>query len=172
MATFHNFALRLVTIAVIFTQSIAVDSQISTPPDRSASMVLNFRLEKNRVPVGQSPLAILIVDNLTDHYLTIGDSTYRVYVEGKNGEAPTTLRQRCWTGKLQPGDACLPITVNVGPWRIFPSTSDFRKIQLAYLYDLSIPGLYSVYAEVMDPLSQKSLRTKVIQFEIQSPTAY
>jgi hypothetical protein len=69
MATFHNFASRLAAIAVISANSIAVNAQTSPPTNRSASMVLNFRLDKDRVPVGQSPTAILIVDNLTDDYL-------------------------------------------------------------------------------------------------------
>jgi hypothetical protein len=170
MTIFQNFVLRLAAIAVMVASSIAVNAQISPPTDRSASMVLNFRLEKDRVPVGQSLWAILIVDNMTDHYLTIGDGMYRVHVDGKDGEAPTTLWQRCWIGELRPGDACLPTTVSQGPWRIFPGTSDFRKMELGYLYDLSAPGLYIVYAEVRDASSQKWLRTKTIQFEIQAPT--
>jgi hypothetical protein len=170
MTIFHNFVVRLAAIAVLFANSIAINAQTSPPTNRSASMVLNFRLEKDRVPVGQSLVAILIVDNLSDRYLTIYDGMYRVHVDRKDGEAPTTVRQRCWTGELLPGDACLPTTLSQGAWAIFPSTSDFRKIQLGYLYDLSVPGLYTVYAEVMDAPSQKWLRTKTIQFEIHAPT--
>jgi hypothetical protein len=41
-----------------------------------------------------------------------------------------------------------------------------RKFQLAYLYDLSAPGRYTAYAEVMDPSSHRWLRTKTVTFEM------
>jgi hypothetical protein len=176
MAAFHKFALRLAVIALIAVQGIAADAQISPPTNRSGSMVLNFRLDKDRLPVGQSPVAILIVDNLTDGYLKINDGGYRIHVDWKGGEAPTSMWQRCRKGAPHPGDTCPPVTITLnvdvaGPWLIFSGMSDFRKIQLGYLYDLSAPGVYSVYAEVLDSSSQRWLRTQTIQFEIQAPIA-
>jgi hypothetical protein len=41
-----------------------------------------------------------------------------------------------------------------------------RKFQLAYLCDLSAPGEYTAYAEVMDPSSHRWLRTKAVTFEM------
>ena len=35
-----------------------------------------------------------------------------------------------------------------------------RKFELTYLYDLSAPGRYTAYAEVLDPSSHRWLRTK------------
>lgn len=171
MAAFHNFALRLAVIAMIAAKSIVMDAQAAPPTNRPASIVLNFRLDKDDVPAGQSPWAILIVDNLlTDRYFLLYETMYRVHVDGRDGEAPTTVRQRYWIGKFRAGDACLSVTVPEFPMTVPPGMSDYKKIELGYLYDLSVPGVYSVYAEVKDPPLQKWLRTKAIQFEIQAPT--
>ncbi len=52
-------------------------------------------------------------------------------------------------------------------WTIAPGESGVRKFQLAYLYDLSSPGKYKVYAEVVDPMTRKRLRTKTVTFEME-----
>ena len=91
---------------------------------------------------------------------------YRVHVDGKNGEPPTTLVQRDMTDTLRPGEAPLPITLNVGPPIVQPDGSYVLKFDLAYLYDLSAPGVYTVYAEVLDPSSHRWLRTQTAKFEM------
>jgi hypothetical protein len=109
------------------------------------------------------------VKNLTDESIIIHNYMYRVYVEGDKGEPPTTLFQRQMTWRLKPGDVSLP-TDEHAVWNIAPERSDDMKFQLAYLYDLSVPGEYSVYAEVVDPSSQKWLRTNTVKFKVQAPT--
>jgi hypothetical protein len=54
-------------------------------------------------------------------------------------------------------------------WTIAPRESGVRKFQLAYLYDLSSPGKYKVYAEVVDPITRRRLRTKTVTFEMEAP---
>jgi hypothetical protein len=139
-----------------------------TSPPQSDSITVSLSMEKEQVAKGPSPWAILTVRNLSNHELPIHDWMYRLHVEGEKGEPPTTQVQRQITGRLQPGEAALRGDEYV-VWEISPGKSDIRKVQLGYLYDLSAPGKYTVYAEVMDPSTQKSstpkwLRTNTVQF--------
>ena len=123
-------------------------------------------MNKDHVPIGQMPLAILTVKNLTDHEVSIHDHMYQVHVDGDNGEAPTTLAQRRRTGKLRPGESDLRADENF-LWTLSPGESGVRKFQLAYFYDLNSPGQYEVYAEVVDPATRKQLRTNTVMFEME-----
>jgi hypothetical protein len=93
------------------------------------------------------PCAILTVYNISDHPVIFSDSMYRVYVYGKDGEAPTTVVQRQLTGRLRPGDVPLREDDYVGPQRLWPAggvgDSLIHKFELTYLYDLSAPGKYT-----------------------------
>ena len=61
----------------------------------------------------------------------------------------------------------------VGPEIVWPEgyagDSFVHKFELTYLYDLSAPGEYTAYAEVMDPSSHRWLRTKTVTFEMMAP---
>jgi hypothetical protein len=96
---------------------------------------------------------------------------YRAHVEGEKGEAPTTYVQRAITHRLRPGEAELRADEQF-LWTISPGESDIHKFKLDYLYDLSVPGKYTVYIEVMDPSTLKSstqkwLHTNTVQFTMQ-----
>lgn len=160
--------LRLAAIGSIVVISISVFGQASSaasPPSIAASITV----DKYQVPIGQSPWAILTVKNLTDHEVALHGWMYRAHVDGENGEPPTTLVQRMMTGKLLPGDRPLREDESVVPV-ISPGKSYTLKFELAYLYDLRAPGKYAVYLEVMDPVSQKWLRTDTASFEMQVST--
>jgi hypothetical protein len=107
----------------------------------------------------------LRVTNLTGNIIAIHDYMYRVYVYGKDGEAPTTLRQRQMTGRFKPGDVSLSAD-EMWLWQIAPGNFDFRKFQLPSLYELKAPGSYTAYAEVMEPGTEKWLRTNTVTFTI------
>jgi hypothetical protein len=167
MSTFHYFALRLATIGMIIITSISVCGQ--APSTASApSITVSITVDKNTVPTDQSPWTILNVKNLADHEVAIHDYAVRLHVEGKHGEPPTTLIQRMSTGKLQPGDRPLRTDEYV-VWTIPPGELSSHKYKLSYFYDLSASGKYTVYLEVMDPVSQKWLRTNTAKFEMQAP---
>jgi len=159
---------RLAFIAIIVTSSISIAAQTAASAPKPNSIAISLKMKEQQVPVGQSPWAILSVKNLTDESMEIHNYTYRVYVEGDKGEPPTTLVQRQMTGRFKPGDVPLRMDENA-LWSIAPGRSDEHSFQLTYLYDLSEPGEYSVYAEVMDPYSHKLLRTNTVQFKVQAP---
>jgi len=143
-----------------------------TPAPESDSITVKLSIEKERVVVGQSPWAILTVKNLSNHEIPIHDWMYRVHVDGENGEAPTTYVQRAITHRLRPGEPDLRADEQF-LWTISPGKADIHKFKLDYLYDLSMPGGYTVYVEVMDPSTEKSstqkwLRTNTVKLTMQA----
>jgi hypothetical protein len=55
----------------------------------------------------------------------------------------------------------------------YEGVSEVRHFDLAYYYDLSAPGGYSVYMEVRDPSSPPNgpeiwARTNAVQFEVEA----
>jgi hypothetical protein len=165
MKIFEAFTLRLAAIGIIVLVSISACGQAATAG--TVSIAASITVDKNQVPVGQSPWAILTVKNLSDHEVAIHDYAVRLHVEGEKGEPPTTLVQRMTTGKLQPGERPLRADEYV-VWTIPAGESSSHKYKLSYFYDLSASGNYTAYLEVMDPNSQKWLRTNTAKFEVQT----
>lgn len=171
MSASFNTGLRItLTLAALFS-SIVAPGQATQTASNSDALAVSLKMRTEQVQVGQTPWATLTVYNLTDQPVIIRDTMYRVYVYAKDREAPTTLLQRMLTGRPRPGDVPLNYTLNVEtPITVWPSglVADWcdRKFQLAYLYDLSTPGRYTAYAEVMDPSSNRWLRTKTVTFEM------
>ncbi len=130
------------------------------------SLAVWVEMQKEQIPIGQEPRAVLTLKNMGDRAVTIHEHMYRVHVDGKDGEAPTTLVQRSITGRLRPGEAALRGDEMAGPYTVGPDESLVRKFLLSYLYDLSVPGKYTVYGEVMDPSSHRWVRTKPATFEM------
>ena len=167
------------TTCLVFIELISVCGTLlctraasQTPPSQSDSITLKLSIEKEQIAIGQSPWADLAVKNLSDHEIPLHGWMCRVHVEGEKGEAPTTYVQRAITHRLRPGEADLRGDENYLPL-ISPGKSYIQKFRLDYLYDLSVPGKYTVYAEVMDPSTQKSstpkwLRTNTVQFTMQA----
>ncbi|HEY1963785.1 MAG TPA: hypothetical protein VGG59_02595 [Acidobacteriaceae bacterium] len=174
MSAPFNTGLRIAFIFTVLFSSIVARGQATQTASNSNALAVSLKMQSEQVQVGQTPWAILTVYNITDQPVII-DNTMRVYVYGKDGEAPTTLPQRQLTFRLRPGEAPLSRTLNVDPVsiRLWPAggAGDWcdRKFQLAYLYDLSAPGKYTAYAEAMDPSSHRWLRTKSVTFEMTAP---
>ncbi len=168
-----NTGLRVAFIFTVLFSSIVAPGQAAQTASSSNALAVSLKMQTEQVQVGQTPWAILTVYNISDHPVKIGDSMYRVYVYGKDREAPTTLVQRQFTGRLRQGDAPLRSDDMVGPEIVWPEgyagDSFVRKFELTYLYDLSAPGEYTAYAEVMDPSSHRWLRTKTVSFEMTAP---
>ncbi len=157
-------ALILETAMLITTVSLAAQD---TTVSRAPAIEVSMRLQKDKVPVGQSPWAALRVENLTDREITIDQAD--PHVEGDKGELPMKPNARIITDRLQPRIPRLRTVVYV-PWTIPARDSSIHKYQLAYFFDLSHPGQYTVYMEVMDPSSHKWLRTNSTKFEMQPPS--
>ncbi|HWO33343.1 MAG TPA: hypothetical protein VNO32_31480 [Candidatus Acidoferrum sp.] len=169
-----SFTTRLAFIGLISACStfFCVGAASQTPPPQSDTITVKLSIDKEQVAIGQSPWAILIVRNLSNHEMPIHGWMYRVHVEGEKGEPPTTQVQRQMTGRLRPGEAALRGDEFEVPI-ISPGKSYIHKFKLDYLYALSVPGEYTVYVEVMDPSTQKSstqkwLRTNTVQFTMQA----
>lgn len=158
---------RLGLVALVIANALVITAQTTASASNKDSITVTLTMDKQEIPIGQSPWAILKVKNLTGHELPIFGNTYRVYVTGEKGDPPTTLAQRRRTGKLKPGEAA-ERTDEYVVWTVPPNESGIKKIQLAYLYDLSIPGKFTVYAEVADPFSHKWLRTNTVKFTMQA----
>jgi hypothetical protein len=90
---------------------------------------------------------------------------YRVHVEGEKGEPPKTPFHRMIRGEFQPGDRDLAGSGLIDD--IPPGKSLVHKFNLTFLYNLGVPGKYTVYIEVQDKLSGTWLRTNTVQFTIQ-----
>jgi hypothetical protein len=173
MSAPFNTGLRITFILTVLFSSIVAPGQATQTASNSDALAVSLKMQTEQVQVGQMPWAILTVYNISDQPVTIRDTMYRVYVYGKDREAPTTLVQRQFTGRLRQGDVPLRSDDMVGPEIVWPEggagDSFVRKFELTYLYDLSAPGGYTAYAEVMDPSSHRWLRTKAVTFEMTAP---
>ena len=167
MKMFHAFSLSLATILAI-SASPSLHAQVAPPSSQPDSIAVSISLDKDHVPVGQSPWAIIAVQNLTDHEIEIHDRMVRIRVEGEKGEPPTTLVHRAITGKLLPGDRPMRID-EMAYWTISPGEKSSHKYDVSGFYDIKSPGSYTVYMEVLDPVTHKWLRTKTVKFDIQVP---
>lgn len=139
---------------------IALNAQVSS---QSNTLAVSISMQTTQVPIGQSPVVLLTIKNLTDNYASLPPDLYRVHVVGKNGEPPTTLFQRQITQQLRPGETDIlrgGVTVDLPP-----SETKTDKFNLLYFYDLNVPGKYSVYLDVLDSSGKRKwLRTNTVQF--------
>ena len=176
MMRFYDVVLYLATIVAVASTSISLDAQAAQAPTstevsitKSANISLSISLPKDHIPVGQKAWAFLAVNNLGN--VEISFPTDRVHVEGEKGEPSTTLFQRQLTHRLRPGEEEL----RAGGYEpgIEPGDSSTRKYDLSQLYDLSKPGKYTIYIEVLDQAASKHhavwVRSPMASFEI-TPT--
>ncbi|HTF66720.1 MAG TPA: hypothetical protein VK638_28955 [Edaphobacter sp.] len=120
MSAPFNTGLRIAFILTVLFSGIVAPGQATQTASNSNALAVSLKMQTEQVQVGQMPWAILTVYNISDQLVTIGDSMYRVYVYGKDREAPTTLVQRQLTGRLRPGDVPLRGDDMVGPETVWP----------------------------------------------------
>ena len=179
MTKFRNSAVTVATLIVTVAMSITVRAQTGAKPtatSQSATISVSIAVPLKHIPMGQKPWVYLNVENLGNEEIRYPWD--RVYVEGPNGEPPTTLRQRQLTDRLRPGEPTLRMD-DYGANRIAPGDSFTMKYDLSALYDFNEPGKYTVCIEVVDSLAAKAkaradnnyrVRSPVATFEIESST--
>ncbi|HEY2016463.1 MAG TPA: hypothetical protein VGH38_23325 [Bryobacteraceae bacterium] len=164
---------RVVVLVAVALSGIVAHGQTRQLAPNNDSLAVSLKMKADQIQIGQKPWAIVTVSNITGQAVIFRESMCRVYVYGKDGEAPTTLVQREFTGTLRPSHAALRGDDNVGPQTVWPTggagDSLVREFDLTYLYDLSAPGKYTAYAEVLDPSSNQWLRSKPVTFEMKGP---
>lgn len=155
--------LILASAMVIAVDNVSIQAQ-TTATSQRPGIAVSVTLEKNKVPLGQSPWADLTIQNLTNNEIVVDGLPH---VEGEKGELPMKPEAQIVTERLQ---ARMPKfrTVVYVPWTIPPHETSTHKYKLAHFFDLSNPGQYMVYMEVWDPSSQKLLRTNSAKLEMQS----
>jgi hypothetical protein len=178
MTRFHTRALTsTMTVVIALTgisanaQAVQATSQSASATSKSVTVALSIVLPKEHIPVGQTPWVFLTVKNLSSDVISYPQD--RVYVAGEQSESPTTLRQRQLTHRRQPGEPSI-LGGGFEP-NIEPGGSFTRKYDLSQLYDLSKPGKYTVYIEVLDEFNSNRgkgswVRSPIATFEIQAPS--
>lgn len=163
-----TLVLTLAAAMVTAVGKVSLEAQ-TTAASQAPAIAVSITLQKDKISLGQSPWALLAVKNLTDEWVTIDDYATRPHVQGEKGELFMRPEASIITEKLQPRMPRLRTVIYV-PWTIAPKETSTHKWQLAYFFDLSHPGQYTVYVDVMDPSSHKLLHTNSAKFEMQSPT--
>jgi hypothetical protein len=160
-----TLVLILAASMVIVVDNFSLEAQ-TTAAGQAPAIAISITLQKDKVPLGESPWGLLTVKNLTNEEITI--NLPRLHVEGEKGELFLKPEAQIISQRLQPTTR-LRTAVYV-PWTIAPRDTSTHKYQLAHFFNLSDRGQYTVYMEVTDPSSHKLLRTNSAKFEMQSPT--
>ena len=123
----------------------------------SSAIALSIAIPKEHIPADQKPWVWLTVKNLTREEIPYPQD--QVYVQEESREPPATTwgRQRK-NGQLPTG--YVP--------SIQPGDSFTMKYDLSAFYDLSKPGKYSVYVEMLPVFHGKGdwMRSPIAHFEI------
>ena len=141
------------------------DAQTPDAAYSSDTYAVSISMEKEAVLASQSPIVLLAIKNIGPKRIDRDDcsSDPRVWVQGEHGEPPTTYRERFSTWRLLPGEPELACTLNM-TWSLAPGETLIKHILLKYLYDLRLPGKYSVYVEF--PTGEGWLRTNTVNFHV------
>jgi len=176
MKGFRTLAFLITCVTVFAVRSLNVHAQGSIPPSQGPSLAVNLKLDNDHVSVGDKPQAILTLRNISLDVKCFHTSIslYKVHMDGKNGP-PETEFQRHMRGEYRPGEKHAP---DEGPGNcvnISPGASIFLTYDLTVFYDLSVPGTYSIYMEVLDESKDKTgvgawLRTNSAQLVMQAAT--
>lgn len=132
---------RLVTLVLILAAAmvVAVDNVSleaqTTAASQAPAIAVSITLQKDKVPLGQSPWANLTVENLTDDEVTI-DQT-RPHIAGEKGELPMKADSQIITERVQPRIPRLRTVVYV-PWTIAPGQTSTHKYQLASISSILV----------------------------------
>jgi len=175
MTRFRSVALHMTASILIATASTSLYSQTASPPIQVPSIAVSIALERDHVPVGKKPQVVLTIRNISKQEICFSTASnlYRIHVDGEGGEPPKTEMHRHSLGDFRPGDGPALDDGPVVCSDIAPGASAFRIHDLSAYYDLSVPGKYTVYLEILDEPQGPSgpgvwLRTNTAQFEVQA----
>ena len=171
-----------VATLVVAAKHISLDAQttmqaVPAATNKSAKIAVSIAVPNRQIPLGQKPWVHLTVKNLGSEEIAYPSN--QVYVEGPNGEPPTTHIQRAMTNRLKPGEAGIPETgfrppIAPAGW---PGDSFTMKYDLSYFYEFKAPGKYTVCIEVLDvpkPGTKRDtalwVRSPIATFELLAPT--
>lgn len=178
MSVIRVLALFVVATAAIASYSIPLEAQSAPAANHADSVSIRISLSKSSYAVGEKPIGVLAIENISSAEVLYPNDLYhvRVHVTGKNGEPPKTELHRHLMGDFRSGDSNIGLRGgSVVARSIAPGSVDSLKFDLTAYYDLSKPGDYSVYLEIYDPAGPKNgsghwLRTNTANFKIQAPT--
>jgi hypothetical protein len=157
----------LLTVSIFFLMASPHEAlaQTSGFVSHSDTYAVSISMETEKVTTSQSPSVAFAIKNISSKPTGSTDcaSDPRVWVQGANGEPPTTYRERASTLRLRPGEPELACTLNMS-WSLAPGESRILHVLLDYLYDLHQPGKYSVYLEF--PAPEGWLRTNTVTFYV------
>lgn len=168
MRNFRTLALPLALTLFIAVKCPSIEAQTSsetTPSTQPWSFSTSIAMKKEKITIGQTPLLILTIKNLTDHPIYRSDY-FLPHVDGKQGERTRTYYHRRL--RQEPG---VPSLAGGGPpdaRKIAPRGTATLSFDLTDYYDLATPGEYSVYVEYRNE-SGKWLRTNTVKFEMEAP---
>jgi hypothetical protein len=175
MMTFRShLVLTAATIATL-GNSVQLKCQAISAPNQSDSISIHIALQKKIYAVGENPIAILSIKNLTTKEIFLSNASYlyRIHMMSNNVEPLKTELHRHLLGDFRSGDGPGVRADSVGR-SITVGSVDEQKYDLSKYYVLTKPGNYSVYFEMYDPAGPKDqsghwLRTNSITFRLILP---
>ena len=164
-------------IALVAGVQACAHAQAGPSPKGSDDVLaVSATVKQENVPVGQTPEVVVLIENRSNLRLCLSTSSlhYSVHVDGEKVQPQETEQQRHRHGEFRPGDhsdlmdgpvVCRDTSPGI-PWR--------RIFDLSQFYDMSQPGRYTAYVDVLDEYTKRAeggtwLRTNRVHFEIVVP---
>jgi hypothetical protein len=158
------------SVAVGGAQIITQPASVTRP-----TVSIGLRAPQSTIKSG-APLNLEItLKNISDQVIHVdedvsskGELTYTVIVHDRDqNEAPSTRYNRTLRGKVAPGDPISIIQTSSIAVTLQPGKNLVDKLDVADLYDLSRPGLYSVWVERVDPVTHQMVMSNKISVTVE-----
>ena len=161
---------------VLLVTSAASQSQMPTQAAKAVStppaITVSLTLAKSPVPVGQQDYLTLSLKNISQQEIPLQTDyrDYRIHISNGQTEAPKTAYHRQILGEGLPGEE--PLMGGGVTLSILPGAVGIRRYDIFKFFNLSVPGVYTVYMDVQDEISGQWLKTNTVQFEVQAPATH
>lgn len=170
-----TFRVLVMLITMVGVQASS-KPQPASANNQSDSVSVQISLQKSAYAIGEKPIVVMTIKNISENtvWFSTASYIYRIHLTTKNGEPPKTELYRHMLGDFRPGDGPALMEGPVAGREIFPDSETAQKYDLAYYYDLSIPGEYNVSMELCDPSSpqhgpERWIKTNIAHFEMKAP---